>query len=194
MEMLVHKFVVISLYCFSWLCLYTLAAIFLLGQAVSSLWLQVVFTIVPVQFQTVSLGIGPLLEELGNMYFASLLLFCSHCEDIKSPLHCQLECSKKRESEMVSSEECGGCSTCHAIIKKVLCVSCMCVCVSVAEEGKCATYQIFFFACVHIHVECVVLCFILVEWTIDAQLHACQNDWHARHTGTNWPSSGMTMP
>lgn len=43
METLVLKFVVISLYCFSWLRFNTLAAIFLLGWAVSSLWLQVVF-------------------------------------------------------------------------------------------------------------------------------------------------------
>ena len=43
MEMLINKFVVISLYCFSCLCFNPLAAIFLLGWAVSSLWLQVVF-------------------------------------------------------------------------------------------------------------------------------------------------------
>jgi hypothetical protein len=56
----------------------------------------------------------------------------------------------------------------------------VCVWVSVAEEGECATYQILSPACVHIHVECVgVLLCALSLWN-ELLMH---NSVHARMIG-----------
>lgn len=79
-------------------------------------------------------------------------------------------------------------------MKKFLCVLCVhiCACVAVAEERECAIYQIFFFpVCLHIHVECVDMLFSALSLWNALLMH---NSMHALHTGTNWPSPGMTMP
>jgi len=48
---------------------------------------------------------------------------------------------------------------------------CVCVCLAVAEEGECSTYQIFFLACVHIHVKCVDMLFCALPLWNELLMH-----------------------
>jgi hypothetical protein len=48
---------------------------------------------------------------------------------------------------------------------------CVCVCLAVVEEGECSTYQIFFLACVHIHVKCVDMLFCALPLWNELLMH-----------------------
>jgi len=47
----------------------------------------------------------------------------------------------------------------------------VCVCLAVAEEGECATYQIIFPACVHIHVKYVDMLFCALSLWNELLMH-----------------------